>query len=139
MPTTKTRSFAAEYESLEKMRGFIAEVCQEGDLGDDLCHSLQLAVDEAATNVVEYGYEGMDPGSIIVDVYADRQRVIVTLTDFGHPFEPMEKAAPSLNVANEDLPTHGFGLFFIYETMDEVDYQCHEDGNQLILTKKLGP
>jgi anti-sigma regulatory factor (Ser/Thr protein kinase) len=119
------------------MRTFIAEVCQDGDIGEDLCHSLQLAVDEAATNVVEYGYEEMDPGSIIVDVYADSQRVIVTLTDFGHPFEPVERDRPDLSVDDADLPTHGFGLFFIYETMDEVDYQCHEDGNQLTLTKKL--
>ena len=138
MPTNRTRSFAAEYESLEKMREFIAEVCEDGDLGDDLCHSLQLAVDEAATNVMEYGYNGIDPGSIIVDVYADSQRVIVTLTDFGRPFEPVEKDAPSLDGDNEDLPTHGFGLLFIYETMDDVDYQCNEDGNRLTLTKKLG-
>ena len=138
MSINRTRSFAAEYESLKKIRKFIARVCKEGDLGNDLRHSLELAVDEAATNVIEYGYAGMDPGSIVVDVHADSQRVIVTLTDFGRPFDPTKKKPPSLDVANEDMPTHGFGVFFIYETMDEVDYQSSEDGNRLTLTKKLG-
>jgi anti-sigma regulatory factor (Ser/Thr protein kinase) len=63
--------------------------------------------------------------------------VIVTLTDFGHPFEPSETPQPDLSAALEDRPTGGLGLYFIYSAMDEVDYQINEDGNHLILTKHL--
>jgi anti-sigma regulatory factor (Ser/Thr protein kinase) len=36
----------------------------------------------------------------------------------------------------EDRPTGGLGLYFIYQSMDEVDYETNEDGNTLILIKR---
>jgi anti-sigma regulatory factor (Ser/Thr protein kinase) len=42
-----------------------------------------------------------------------------------------------MNAALANLPISGFGLFFIYSTMDVVDYKTREEGNTLILTKRL--
>jgi serine/threonine-protein kinase RsbW len=130
---------AAELESLSVFRDFIKSACQENvEIDEQTCYDLQLAVDEACTNVITHGYEGMNPGSIILALEIGRNQVVVNLTDFGHPFEPSGAPIPDVEAGLEDRPMGGFGLFFIYQTMDEVQYRTTEDGNCLIFIKRLG-
>jgi anti-sigma regulatory factor (Ser/Thr protein kinase) len=63
--------------------------------------------------------------------------VRVTLTDFGHPFEPCEPAAPDVEASLKDGLSHGFGLYLIYQTMDQIEYETAEDGNHLRFVKRL--
>ena len=79
----------------------------------------------------------MNPGSIILALELDSQQVVMRLTDFGHTFEPREMPAPDVQAALEGGPKGGFGLFFIYQTMDQVNYEATEDGNCLMLVKRL--
>ncbi len=129
---------AAELESLSLFRGFIDDICKKyADIKDEDCYDLKLAVDEACTNVVTHGYAGLNPGTIILNIDVYPGQVVVAITDFGHPFEPGEAPAPDVEAGLEDRPMGGFGLFFIYETMDRIDYKSGEDGNRLIFIKKL--
>lgn len=65
----------------------------------------------------------MNPGSIILTLEFDREQVLVTLKDFGYPFEPYEPAAPDVEASLEDGLVHGFGLYLIYQTMDQIGYE----------------
>lgn len=131
-----TRS--AELESLPVFREFIEKACQEqAEVDDHVCYDLKLAVDEACTNIITHGYAGMNPGSIILKLEMEPNKVVVTLTDFGHPFEPSEASAPDVKAGLEDRPMGGFGLFFIYQTMDEINYETTEDGNHLTFVRRL--
>lgn len=128
---------SAELESLGQFRKFIDDACTARGIDEETNYNLRLAVDEACANIITHGYAGMNPGSIILELEFAPPQVIVRLTDFGRPFEPCEPLAPDVNAALEDRPTTGFGLFIIYGTMDHVDYQTREEGNTLILTKRL--
>lgn len=128
---------AAELDALSAFRNFIANACTGLTIRDEVSFELQLACDEAATNVIKHGYAGMNPGSIMLELRPGHKRITMILSDFGHPFEPVETAAPDVNALLEDQPTTGFGLFFIYRTMDEVSYYTDEQGNHLVLVKKL--
>jgi serine/threonine-protein kinase RsbW len=133
---------AAELESLAAFRDFINAACREHPQFDEqFIYDLKLSVDEACTNVITHGYAGMDPGSIILTLELDEQRARITITDFGHPFEPYEPEAPDLEAGLEGERLEyklngGFGLFLIYQTMDRVDYETTEDGNCLKLVKE---
>ncbi len=128
---------AAELESLPVFRDYIQSVCDRLGINKEICFGLQLSVDEACTNVIEHGYAGMEAGSIILEMEVQPAKVIMTLTDFGHPFEPSDAPTPDINAPIEERDGSGFGLYFIYSMMDQVDYQSDEDGNRLILTKNL--
>ena len=131
-------SLAAELESLAKFRQFIKSICQRfSQISAEHCYDLQLAVDEACTNVIQHGYAGMNPGSIILVLEVDASQMNVTLTDFGHPFEPSEPAKPDVQAGLEAQLQGGFGLYFIYQTMDRVDYETTEAGNRLKFVKNL--
>lgn len=128
---------AAELDSLAVFRDFVDDVCNEHGIDEDTAYDLKLAVDEACTNVVQHGYAGMNPGSIILDLTVSETEVQVCLTDFGHPFEPSSAPIPDITLPLEERPAGGFGLFLIYQTMDEVDYVTSEAGNTLILRKRI--
>jgi serine/threonine-protein kinase RsbW len=130
---------AAELGNLAVLRDFIEQACQRWSIPGSIGHDLKLAMDEACANVIQYGYAGMNPGTIILELEHAPNQVIVRIADFGHPFEPYEPEAPELDTVLADQPTPEFGLFFIYKTMDAVDYRTTEEGNCLILTKRLSP
>jgi len=126
---------AAELESLSVFRDFITECCAQYNISDDTVLELKLAVDEACTNIIEHGYKDMDPGSIILSFRIESERILVQITDFGHQFEPEETPKPDLEAALEDRELGGLGLYLIYQTMDNINYQSSIEGNMLTFTK----
>lgn len=138
MDDTQILTRAAELESLAHFRTFIHFVCGiHPGVDPQTIYEIQLAVDEACTNIITHGYAGMNPGSIMLEIKFDPKNIVITITDFGHPFEPVETSAPDLEAIMRDESTGGFGLFIIYQTMDNVSYRTSAFGNQLILTKKF--
>lgn len=128
---------AAQLESLKVFRDFITACCSEHNIAESYVLDLKLAVDEACTNIIQHGYKGMDPGSIILSFRIEKKRILVQITDFGHVFEPVDAPEPDLKAALEDRELGGLGLFLIYQTMDNIDYLSSEDGNTLTFTKYL--
>ena len=128
-------SRAAELESLEEFRKFITDCCVKYNIPADVVLDLKLAVDEACTNIIEHGYKGMDAGSIILSFWIEPDRIQVQITDFGHIFEPFEGLKPDVEAALDSDELGGFGLYLIYQTMDNVDYQVSLEGNTLTFTK----
>lgn len=135
MSTRYQITHAAELESLGKFRDFIGTCCAKHDIPSDTVFDLKLAVDEACTNIITHGYKGMDPGSIILWFRIEPGRILVQITDFGHVFEPEAAPKPDVEAALEDRELGGLGLFLIYQTMDNIDYQSSEEGNTLTFTK----
>ncbi len=129
---------AAYLESLGDFRGFLRQHCAAlPGVGPELLYDLQLAVDEACTNIITHGYAGMDPGSIILDLDLGPDQITVSLTDFGHSFEADTAPIPDMNASTEARELGGFGLFFIRQSVDHMDYRVTEDGNTMTLIKYL--
>ncbi len=129
---------AAYLESLENFRGFIRQHCAAlPGINAAFLYDIQLAVDEACTNIITHGYADMDPGSIIVDLEVAPDKITVSLTDFGHSFEPDSSPIPDTTTSVEERAAGGFGIFFIRQSMDRMDYRVTEDGNTMVLTKYI--
>lgn len=138
MTSTHRMTRAAYLESLSDFREFIKEHCAGvPGITDEVVYDVQLAVDEACTNIISHGYAALDAGSIILDLDIHPDRLVVTLTDFGHAFEPSSAPVPDVDAPIEEREVGGFGLFFIQQAMDEMNYQVTEDGNKMTLTKHL--
>lgn len=138
MPQTYRMTRAAYLPSLGDFRLFIREHCSSmAGMTADLLYDIQLAVDEACTNIITHGYADMDPGSIILDLEVETGKITVAVTDFGHAFEPDSTPAPDVNAPMEQREEGGFGLFFIRQSMDSMEYSVTEDGNMMVLTKQV--
>jgi len=138
MASTHRITRAAHLEALNDFREFIVEHCT-GNTGvtEEILYDSQLAVDEACTNIIMHGYAGMDPGSVILNLELQADKIIISLTDFGHAFEPDSAPIPDADAPIEERELGGFGLFFIRQSVDDVKYRTSEDGNTMTLTKKL--
>jgi serine/threonine-protein kinase RsbW len=138
MTSTYRITRAAYLESLRDFREFIKQHCANlSGVDNEVLYDIQLAVDEACTNVITHGYQDLNPGSIILDLEIDPDKVTTSLTDFGHSFEPSSAPTPNIHAPLEERELGGYGLFLIQQTMDQIDYQVTEDGNKMILTKYL--
>ncbi len=99
-------------------------------------YNIQLALQEACTNVVTHAYQGGDATQQITlafNVFGTPTRLVAQITDQGIQFDPDTVAAPNL----DEPQVHGYGLFLIRELMDQVEYQVDANGNHLTLTKVL--
>ena len=131
-------SLPARVESLKDIRKFLKDACSlHPRLTGAVLYDIQLAVDEACTNIITHGYAGLVPGSILLDVEPSEDRVVVRITDFGRAFEPSQAKAPAVNVPLQERKPGGFGIYFIYQSMDEVRYDVVHDRNVMTLTKYL--
>jgi anti-sigma regulatory factor (Ser/Thr protein kinase) len=129
---------AAYLEILGDFRVFLKEHCAgKSGVSKQVLYDLQLAVDEACTNIATHGYAGLDPGSIILDLELASDEIIITLTDFGHAFEPSDAPPPDVDAPLDERKVGGLGLFLIKQSVDQMDYRVTEDGNKMVLTKKL--
>jgi serine/threonine-protein kinase RsbW len=91
------------------------------------------AFGEAFNNVAVHGYRGLPTGPVDVEVAWDAEKLVVTMIDSGHTFDPSSVGPPNL----DDLPEEGMGLFIMRSYMDEVDYRPGPP-NILRLVKRRG-
>lgn len=128
----------AELQSLGDFRDFIEKVCETHvQVDEQTLFDLKLATDEACTNIITYGYAGMESGTIMLGCEVDDYRVVIQIYDFGCQFEYRERSKPDVESSLENIKMGGFGLYFIYQIMDEVSYETDDTGNRLTLVKKL--
>ena len=66
-------TFPARFEFLDEIRDLVAEVAREGGFSEKEVYSLQLAADEAASNIIEHAYAGISNASL--DVTCDMDDV----------------------------------------------------------------
>lgn len=130
-------TLAAELDSLTAFRAFVNEACLSAGVDDETSYDIKLAVDEACTNIIEHGYAGLDPGSIILSLQYGSRQMVVRLTDFGRPFEPSEPPTPDAEAAFASGELGGFGLYFIYRSMDVISYESAAGGNTLTMIKRF--
>lgn len=130
-------TLAAELDSLDAFRRFIDSACRKALIDNETCYDIKLAVDEAATNIIQHGYAGLEAGSIILSIQYGARQIVVRLIDYGHPFEPSEPPKPDAEEVFETGQIGGFGLYFIYRSMDNVSYDTTAGCNTLTMVKRL--
>lgn len=108
---------------------------------DDLeASKIEIAVDEACSNILEHGYGAVDPKpSICLEFRVQPDCFVVEIADCSQGFDFDSHSSPTFpdhwNAGN----LRGVGLHLIKECMDEVAYNRKRDGdpdNRLRLVKR---
>jgi anti-sigma regulatory factor (Ser/Thr protein kinase) len=99
--------------------------------------SVNVALDELLANAVSHGQTGRDPCSVTVEVELDLERVTVTVTDDGAPFDPFGRDAPDTSLSLEERAIGGLGIHLVGQLMDQVSYQRRDGHNVVVLVKQL--
>lgn len=133
MITLPKKTTPAKTESLDEVIDFVSARAEEIGFAPKRVFEIQLAVEEAFVNIVNYAYPEKD-GVVEVSCETDQKgALVITLIDSGVPFDLLSAGAPELGEDVSEREIGGLGIFLIKRVMDEVSYQRIEDKNILIL------
>jgi len=124
-------------DELTRLESFLEELGEEWAIPMQLVLSLNLALEEALTNIISYGYDDSDEHFIEICFYKIDGGIRIILIDDGHEYDPTAKADPDVTMAADDRPIGGLGIFLIRKIMDKIEYQRKENKNHFTLTKNI--
>ena len=127
----------SDLRELRRTREFVREFCaglRPSPLDQDRTAALELAVNEAASNVMKHAYHGRADQRISLEAEAFADRVIVRLHHLGERFDPSAVQPPAFDGSRES----GFGIYLITQSVDEVRYYRDARGRNCIALVKLG-
>lgn len=136
MDTPKTATFPARFDSLAAIGEFVTRAADAAGLDARAVYAVQLAVDEACSNIIEHAYGGEGRGDIECTYIINSHGLTVILRDYGCPFDPTSVPEPDLCASLEDRQAGGLGLYCIRQLMDQVCFEFTSDsGNVLTMVK----
>ena len=128
--------FPARFEFLDQIREMVAEVARVGGFSEKAIYSLQLAADEAASNIIEHAYEGESDASLYVTCDVKGDEIVIAMRDTGKSFNPKSVKEPDLKADLSERQIGGLGVYLMRKLMDSVHYESTRAGNLLTMTKR---
>jgi len=128
MPTTECEyqlRIPSETDNLELIREFVTKVADKVGFNSDDVGKIELACDEACTNVIKHAYALKNNGKQSLDVLIqiDFDKFTLIVTDHGKGFDPNSIEIPNMKEYLAQLKVGGLGIYLMKTLMDEVDYQ----------------
>jgi len=137
MDTSQTFTFPGRFESLAAIGEFVIRAAEAAGLSARAVYAVQMAVDEACSNIIEHAYGGKKRGTIECTCCINDDELTVILRDHGRPFDPTSVPEPDLHASLEDRNGGGLGLYFMRQLMDKVHLESTPDsGNVLTMVKR---
>jgi len=126
-----------DINTIPQLSEFIDMNCEE--LGVDMIETMNinLALEEAVVNVMSYAYPEGTEGEVDIELAADKEEMVFTITDSGTPFDPTQKEEVDTTLSAEERPIGGLGIHLVRKLMDSISYQYIDNKNVLTLKKKL--
>jgi anti-sigma regulatory factor (Ser/Thr protein kinase) len=98
---------------------------------------LHVALEEHLTNIISYGYDPGQPGTIRVRFTLEGSVVRVEVEDDARPFDPVKAPAVDTSLPLDAKPIGGLGLHMIRKSADCLEYLRIDNHNVLTLTKRI--
>lgn len=135
----KTLILRNDISELNRLVAFLETLEKEWNLPPAFIPPVNLALEEALSNVIFYAFEKGSENEIRLDFRLEDKAMTIVLTDEGKPYDPTQKEDPDINLSVEERPIGGLGIFLIRQIMDEVTYNRAGHKNQLTMIKRWNP
>ena len=129
--------FDADFQSLDEIRDFVGEAASQVGFSKKEIYSIQLAADEASTNIIEHAYAGIEGGKIEMVCNIVDSELEIVMRDQGTPFDPSSVPEPKVKADLAERKIGGLGMYLMRKLMDEVYYESSSEGNTLRMIKRM--
>lgn len=131
-----TKRYPAKFEILDEVREQVGEAARQQGFTERAIYAVQLAADEAASNIIEHAYEERQGESFLLRCEFSNDRLIMTFLDRGSSFDFAKVKTPDIKADLSKRKIGGLGIFLMHKLMDEVAYKVTLSGNYLTLIKR---
>ncbi len=130
-------SVSNKLENLCLISDFIRKTMTAWELDEKMIFEVHLAVDEACTNIIQYAYPDDQEGEIDIVCTLTPKSFVITIKDYGQPFDPLTLEDPAVDQSLEERDIGGLGVYFMKQLMDELHYHFMEvDGYEMLTMVK---
>jgi len=112
----------SQTDNLELIREFVANLAVKVGFNSEDVNKIELAIDEACTNVIKHAYKKDEKKPIDIAIKLDLNKFIVIVTDSGKGFDVSRIHSPDMNKYLAEMRVGGLGLYLMQSLMDEVDF-----------------
>jgi serine/threonine-protein kinase RsbW len=124
----------AQINNLPQVVSMVAECALAKNFSASRISEVELAVDEAFTNVCNYAYDS-ETGEVEVRCFIDDENLLVVeIVDRGKLFDPLSLPEPVLSADLDEREVGGLGVYLVRKIADRVDYSRAGDLNILRLS-----
>ena len=124
-----------DIRQIPQLARFVETIAADKKLDQSLTMGLNLALEEAVTNVILYAYpEGAD-GLVDVEAVLNPDQLTFIISDGGRAFDPTSVPEADVSSPVEERPVGGLGIHLVRQIMDSVSYARRDGQNYLTMTK----
>ena len=126
-----------DIQQIPQLASFVDAVAEEAGIDFSLSVSLNLALEEAVVNVMQYAYPAGTYGTVTIEALFNKEQLKFIISDAGVPFDPTAKEDVDVNLEVGEREIGGLGIHLIRQIMDEISYEYKDGKNFLTLHKKI--
>ncbi len=123
--------------AVPQLTSFVDNVCSRLNIDGSTVMQMNLALEEAVVNVMNYAYPKGIKGDVDIRALCDGAQMKFVLIDSGTPFDPTKHQTPDVQLSADERAIGGLGIFLVTQIMDNVSYERRNEKNILTLCKNL--
>ena len=118
-------------EHIPVLAEFVEGITSGSNVDPGVAMGINLALEEAVTNVMMYAYPEGTKGQIEIEAKTKEGSMEFTISDSGKAFDPTSVPEPDINLGAAERKVGGLGIFMVRKIMDSVTYR-REDGKNIL-------
>lgn len=115
----------------------LAEWIESLNVPSSLNMTINLALEEAVTNVMLYAYPQDKNGQVLIEAEKTDAQITFIISDSGIPFDPTKQPPVNTALSLEERSIGGLGIHLVRQIMDQIQYRREDNKNILTLIKKI--
>lgn len=128
----------SKLQGIETMTVQLEKMCKEWEINERVAFSMNLALEEIISNIINYGFKGREDRSIIIRFSLDSDNLRVQIKDDAPEFNPLDIPIPEdLDKSVEERSVGGLGIHLVRKFTDNFTYRRSNNKNIVTLTKKI--
>jgi sigma-B regulation protein RsbU (phosphoserine phosphatase) len=126
-----------DVQTIQLLNEFVDNVCEAAGFDISECMRMNLAIEEAVVNVMNYAYPKGVKGMVNIDATISDKGLKFVISDNGTPFDPTAKEEVDTTLSAEERGIGGLGIHLIRQIMDSINYEHIDGRNVLTLLKRI--
>ena len=126
-----------DVQEVPRLAEFVDAACEAAGFDMSTTMQMNLAIEEAVVNVMDYAYPLGQEGDIEIRIMSDGKTLKTIIIDSGVAFDPTVKEKADTSLSAEDRQIGGLGILLVRELMDAINYERNNGKNVLTLIKNI--